>query len=933
METIKSLLRTSSACQTKRKYDVATVLSDYAKHTAILNCRITDLIFQRLANEIDDATMESKVMHIYDDNADLNGYAKELRAKDLYACMKRYTSCENRLPQDTPNAILDVHGLEVNVDPNFMFVSNGTSGTTHSIEVIKVFYKKPDISSTAASKNIALYSMLYYAKQVGENMFPGENVTCIASFYFLRKKNDTNNALHPEKNNFDPDFFDHSGENVVSIRDFNNGNLTEAQRMTSFDNAMHAIVQDFIAGRKMFYNSGDCRYCSMRGCCSFKAAKAPIPAVSQGSLVTKFTDEQQKVLDCGRGIFSVIAGAGAGKTSVIAAKVVKALKEGMKPKEIVVITFTNAAANEMRERIVKMADKEGIKEEGLEEMVIKTFNAFGEIYLQQKYQYFGYTDVPELLETSEAKEPIEKLLLDHFVDGVNYSFLRDEEGSFVRSGTTIVNEIFTVFKTYKITKENLKDNMDLIHSKLSSMADCYNDQMLYDLIDLFNDYQAQLKRQNLYDYADQENAFRVIDELEPEFFVHTGFKLIIIDEDQDCNEAQLQIMKILRKSNVFETMLVVGDIDQSIYGFRGATPEKFLLKNLENFFGEKVTPLYITKNFRSTPEVIHAVNAFISQNKLREKKMLVSMKASGKPVIVKAFKSGKEEVEYIVAEVLKRIQQGVNVNDICVIARTSKELTKVAEKLAENGIEYNVLVPELYKANSRVMALIALYSFLVKDDDEADIATYINACTNNGWFSLTDVQRKKTLDDYKAYASAFKDFSSEDKLSAYFEMITKIPGADNDEVYVKYISKITAMRTWEQLSRLIYTFDIYGNDDKYTKVMKYDGLTLITAHSSKGLEWPVVFVTTSGFDKPALHDTTGSKEAEMMLEEERRVLHVAMSRARDELIVTGKYYCFGNASTFRGSRTTPGGENKNLFLSELYAIHGKTDLVTEYKTS
>jgi DNA helicase-2/ATP-dependent DNA helicase PcrA len=114
--------------------------------------------------------------------------------------------------------------------------------------------------------------------------------------------------------------------------------------------------------------------------------------------------------------------------------------------------------------------------------------------------------------------------------------------------------------------------------------------------------------------------------------------------------------------------------------------------------------------------------------------------------------------------------------------------------------------------------------------------------------------------------------------------------------------------------------------------MKYSGVTLTTAHSSKGLEWKHVYVSTSKFDKPEYHDENPTKELEEIVEEERRLIYVAMTRARDELMVTGKYYCFGNLSQFKGTKFTPSGQNANLFLQELYDIVGKGDLVTEYKS-
>lgn len=923
METINSLTKKISSCITKRKYSVNSVISKFAQHTVVLNYRITELLFKRLSGDINDTEAASQIEHFYDDNDDLNGYAKTLRSDTLKKCFNRYVSCENRIPVEAPNAILDIYGLEVNVDPTYMFVD----ASTKALEVVKILFKKPELSQSAASKSIALYSMLYYGKLVGENMFPGENVKVTASFYYLIKDNDRENSLHPEKDNFDSDFFNQEGKNVLSIKDENRGDCPENQRMTAYDTGMYQIIQDFIAGSNMSYSGYDCKYCSLKDVCSFNKSKAPIPSFSQGGLVTKFTDEQTAILDAEKGNFSVVAGAGSGKTSVIGGKVIRLLKSGIKPEEIVVITFTNASAQEMKERIAKMILNEGLDVD-VEAMAIMTFNAYGDIYLQRMFQYFGFTDMPELAEPSSTKQIIEKLVLENFIDGVNYKYLRDEEGSFMKSGVGIVQDIFNTFKSYGITKDNLKEKLDFIKNKLSSISDYFSDQMLYDLTDLYELYENQMLSNGLYDYTDQERAFRVIDNMDPDYFKHTGIKALIVDEDQDMNEAQFEIIKILKKSNVFETLLIVGDPDQSIYGFRGASPESAI--NADKILGEPVTKLYITKNFRCTEEIVECANKFIDANKIRIKKNLVSTKGHGQPVTVKAFKSGANEVAYICEDIAARVKAGTDPTDIAVIARKKSELYKIEEYLNAMGIDSTILVPEYYRTNSRVRGILSLFKFLNEPEDEADIVSYINVCNNGKWFDLTDKQRLQCLEDNKAYAASFADFSEEEKLSVFLEMANRIPGVAEDEIYAKYLEKITGVKTWSQLSRIIFDFSIYGGDDQYTKKMKYSGVTLTTAHSSKGLEWPVVYVTTSGFDKEIFHGNL-TEQLQREIEEERRLLYVSFTRARDILTITGKYYCYGNATTFKGTKQIPGGENKNFFLAELYKIYGKDDLVTEYK--
>lgn len=413
METLKSLMKKSSYCSTKRTYDVNTVISETAKNTVKVECTVRELIFKKLNNVITDEEFKNTVLHIYDDDDSIRGHAKTLRSEELLKCLDRYLSSEKRIPAEAPDSIFDIYGTEVDVNPDAIFVSND------NIEVVKYFLKKPEITSNTES--LSLYSLLYYGKQVGELMRPGQNVKIVASFYYLKKKNDASNKLHPEKDNFDLDFFDNRGKNVVSMIDQNLGDeVDESKRVTALDARYHQLFQEFKTGTKKVYNQQDCKYCSMRDICSYKEAKAPIPAVSKGDADVTFTDEQQAVINFDKGLARVNAGAGTGKTMTIAGLVARYLEDGYKPEEIVVSTFTNASAKEMQERIKLFCKKKGI-EANFDKLVATTFNALGDIYLRENYTMLGYSGEPRLIEDSESNKIIEEILLDNVVEDLNYA--------------------------------------------------------------------------------------------------------------------------------------------------------------------------------------------------------------------------------------------------------------------------------------------------------------------------------------------------------------------------------------------------------------------------------------------------------------------------------------------------------------------------------
>lgn len=935
METLKSLLNKTSWCAKKRKYNVNTALSNAAKNSAKIEYTVKELIFNYLNQYITKEELENTVRHIYDNNDEVKGVAKQQRAADLLRDLDRYFSSEKRVPIEAPESVLDVWGTEVIVNPDAIFVKDNPS--SKHVEVVKYFNKKPDISQSAS--NLSLYSLLFYAKQVAEMLYPGVNVRVSASFYFLRKYNDKKNPLHPEKDNYDLDFFmTKGGRNIITLSDYNLGDeVDESKRVTMLDTEYHKLFQEFKKGSDKVPTATDCRYCSIYGACSRVKAKQPIPSIPKGSTEVKYTDEQKAVIDFDGGVLRVNAGAGTGKTMTIAGRVVENFKKGMKPEELVLISFTNAAAKEMDDRVIALCEKnakeitdkvielcdaEGITIER-DKMNIMTFNSLGDMFLRDNAMLLGYAAEPTLIEDSECGEIIEELLLGKEINGLNYTYLRMNEFN-VKGGIAVAKEVFRVFKTYEITPKNITQKMDFILGKLEIVQEFINESIIRELYPLFGQYEAVLRERNLIDYVDQELAFKRINEISSEYFEHTGYKELIVDEFQDSNAPQLEIIRILMKSNVFKNLVVVGDDAQSIYGFRDSSPYNII--HLDEILGIEVNDLFLTKNFRSTPQIIDLANKVNDLNTQRIKKTLISCKDSGVGVMVKAYKDTFSEYKDIVSKIKAMITSGKKKpEDIAFIARNKGELENMQELLDAESIDSTILVPEIIKENSRVRAVIGLYTFLTMEGDESGIVTYVNECLDGKWFDITDAERTNYLTEYSTFASSFREASAEEKLEAFTELVNRIPGSKNDEVFASFIDTLGMNHTWSAVSSYLYAFDVYGDSNSVSKKEKYSGVTLTTAHSSKGLEWPVVFASITKFDKEQLHEPNNLAK----VEEERRLLFVTITRAKDELYISGKYYSYGTYTTCV-SKKNPG-TNLNTYLKELYEIYHKGDMVEELK--
>lgn len=916
METLSSLSKVQSSCTTRRKFGVRSADSVSLTDFINLSYLIRDAVFGVLTKQVTRPEAEEAILHAYDDDESVQGMDKIEKGKDLWRDILRYLDNEKRVPEEAVETTLDIYGVEVNIKPDLLFCYETKPGE-YRVEAVKLVNKKP---GTLTENQLSEYALLFYAKQVADMKYPGKKVECCGSYYFLRKKNDSLGNLDPTKDHYDLDFFNDQGKNVQNICDVYNGTEPDpAKRMTSIDERYNKMFSIFEAGQKLDYECGDCRYCSLSGVCSYHEAAKPIDAVPAGSAKVQYTDAQKEVIGHRKGLARVIAGAGTGKTATLAGTVVSYLKDGDAPESIVVVTFTNAAAAEIKERIAKLAKAEGVDVD-TDRVIVRTFNALGDDYLKANYAILGYTEEPRLISESEKLGKIDNLLAEHpHINGLDYKSKR--MNVFGKKGAIYVaSEIFGIFKAYDININNIDKKIDFILGKVK--GEYANEHIVRELLPIFTEYQMLLKDENLIDYNDQERAFASIDSVDPEIFELTGIKRIVVDEFQDSNLRQLGILKILKKSRDYESLMVVGDDAQAIYGFRDTSPEGII--KFFDLMGEKGKDYFLVENFRSTPEILALANREYSRNSNKVDKILMPTKSSGPAPVVQAYVRNSEEYKWIAESIQSKINAGTAPNSIAVIAYTKNELLKVKSYLDALGIENTMLVPEPLKENSRIVAATALFNFLMRDNDEADIATYINACINGKWFDLADDVRKDTLKANTAFSNEFKDFEPEKKYEIFMEMLSRIPGKDEDETYADFLEQIGRNKFWSALVNFMVNFDIYGDGDTFTKKLKYPGVTLTTAHSSKGLEWDIVYNTITKYDAKELRGKSALGE----IEERRRLLFVSITRARRELYVTGLYYAFG---TMRNALDKNDGENLHRYMQEMYGNIGYS-LLAELET-
>ncbi len=761
------------------------------------------------------------------------------------------------------------------------------------IEVVQYKCKKPSkaIDKQAHVKeNLELYALLKYGRLL---VMPGETVRVKASIYYLRKTNDSNSVTEPK---FDPDFFNlRGGNNIIHLeeditKDIFSIPFTDEER-TEMDKHFEPLVKRFANGmEEEDCSEQECSSCPLDHVCHFKEAPASVTEKKSGKTVRsiRFTPQQFQAKEYEKGICRINAGAGAGKTLTIAYRVVSLLNKGVKPEEILVTTFTNAAGTELRERIMAYAEDDGIADEvDIRKIRIQTFNAFGDDIIKAEYARLGFDKAPLLIDEVERYRIIASMIAEENVPGLDYrNFTANNFG--VKGAVAIAAKVFDILKRHR--EYTSADTKQILEDLGNDAAFC-TEESIAKLYLLYNDYDNRLREENRIEYSDQEGLIFELLDSEPYYFEQFKLRHLIIDEFQDSSKNQLDIIKRLVECPTFESLMVVGDDDQSIYGFRETTPE--YITHFDDVMGAKIDDIELVENHRSTPEIIHFANNIIRHNTSRLGKSLHATRPSGDPVRVKGFYCKADEINFVVADIKKKLEEGRKAEDIAVIARNKAELLDVADALAKESIPSVIQFPEPLCEDSRVLAACAMINAVRDKSDTKDLLIYANALVSG---KLKDAD-KESID--KAVAAATERIDNflrkegeTDKKEALKTMLEELDPADadnpngKDSLYAAFRETLLARDT-EEAIRYCDDFNRYGENVAAKRSGNYPGIVLSTAHSSKGLEWPVVYNMITKYDSDKYH--TWSKKNHDRMEEERRLFFVSATRARDELIVTGQY--------------------------------------------
>ena len=612
------------------------------------------------------------------------------------------------------------------------------------------------------------------------------------------------------------------------------------------------------------------------------------------SIYDTLNNEQRKAVFCTEGPLLMLAGAGSGKTRSLTHRIAYLIEEkGVAPWNILAITFTNKAAQEMRERVDALVGY------GSEDIWISTFHATCSRILRRHIDLLGYDRNFTIYDASDQKSLMKEVLKEMKIDTKQFP------------ERSVMSEISSAKNEYKSPLD--------YRNKYGSN---FRNQRI---ADIYEHYQKRLKENNALDFDDLLVKMVDLFQTNPDVLEHyqDRFQYIMVDEYQDTNTVQFLLVSLLAKK--YRNLCVVGDDDQSIYKFRGAN-----IYNILNF--EKVFPdaqvIRLEQNYRSTQNILNAANGVIANNKGRKEKKLWTENQKGELVHFKQYDTEYDEADGVVSRINFLAMRGVQYKDMAILYRTNAQSRIFEEKLKQKNIPYAIVRGISFYDRKEIKDLMSYLKVVDSGMDDLSVKRIINvpkrgigqttinrlqefAILNQMSFldavfnadEIPEVTRALAkLHKFADMIEEFREYASEHEISELLEHILDV---------TQYRAELEAEGTDESISRLEDIEELFNDiayyeeeeenpnlrdflaeKDMYTLNAGIDNLEdennkvlLMTLHNAKGLEFNNVFL--GGMEEgvfPGFGAMMSGDESE--IEEERRLCYVGITRAKERLFLS-----------------------------------------------
>lgn len=583
----------------------------------------------------------------------------------------------------------------------------------------------------------------------------------------------------------------------------------------------------------------------------------------------------------------ILAGAGSGKTRVITYKISYLIENGFKPYNILALTFTNKAANEMKERAINLSP-------AAENVWISTFHSLCVRILRREIERLGYKNNFTILDSKDSMALIKSCLKE----------LNFDEKVFLPKN--ILAQI-SFNKNKMITPEKF-----LIETESDFRAN--------KVAQVYKLYQAKLKVENLLDFDDLISLTAQILKNFPDVldYYREKFKYILVDEYQDTNAAQYLLINLLVGTS--KNICVVGDDDQSIYSWRGADIQNILA--FENDFPD-VKIIKLEQNYRSTQIILDAANSVIKNNLSRKSKNLWTQSQSGSKIFFYQADTYTDEANFLASTILNNLDE-FSYKDCAVLYRNNFLSRVIEDEFVKKNIPYKLIGATRFYDHMEIKDLLAYLKFVNNPDDDTSFLRIVNTPKRgigaktiekittaaaqekvSCWQILNSISCPNNLTEFVRMIKEFIDYSSSHSI---YDLLQKVLTDTDYNQYLQkcesyfsrienieeFFAKITEFDDSGSLSDFLQQISLLSEIDNYNE--NEDAVNLMTLHGAKGLEFPCVFIF--GADDEIF---PGYLKSGLDLEEERRLFYVGITRAQKKLFISSSNYRLRNGEMLRST--------------------------------
>ena len=601
---------------------------------------------------------------------------------------------------------------------------------------------------------------------------------------------------------------------------------------------------------------------------------------------------QRVAVETTEGPLLVLAGAGAGKTKTVTYRILNLVQKGVPPENILAVTFTNKAAKEMEERILKLLGENKLVNRPISiegKPFIATFHGLGAFIIKENFREAGVKKHFSIYDREDSKRVVKEALQKNGYDPKQFepskilSIISREKGNFVEA-----SEYF---------ERASNEYFGGIVAKV------------------WQDYEIILKKENALDFDDLILvAGKLLQKEEIRKIYENKWQYVHIDEYQDTNKVQYQIAEAIARKH--QNICAVGDVDQNIYSWRGANIRNIL--NFEkDYKGAKLVVL--EENYRSTKTILAVANKIIEKNKFRKEKILITKNAVGEKVGLFEALTENHEAEFVALKAKELQKNGVPLSEIAVLYRANFQSRVLEEEFLAKDVPYQVLGTRFFE-RKEIKDILAFLRFCFNPESISDLKRIINVPPRGiGKTTLLKIVEGKEeslpagmkikMSVFRELLRRIKNFAVQNPPSRTIMFIAEEVGLnknlekteegteriENIKELAALASRYDKLNPEEGVEKLLEDTSLTSDQDSDKK--EKDGARLMTVHASKGLEFAYVFVT--GLEEGLFpHDRNNDENvSEEEAEEERRLFYVAVTRAKKKLFLS-----YAQTRTIFGSR-------------------------------